>query len=367
MRLGRTIGALLLVLGSGSGPVLGAERPLYGDPTPFGPANVSFPWFAAFSPDGRWVGFTDGHSPYVEVWDVAKGTRAWPTDGKARRGTHRVSFSADSSRMAFVDGERLVVLSVEAGAWKEVDATTLDAKPPTSARVSPLRLDFAPSGLGAVFATGDGAVRIDLTCGCMEEVGEGWKDVVATFAFPDASIAVAREKEFATHVLPPGGKPVVVPGVLLETDAKAATWLVASDPKRFDLGFLDEKADARLALEIRDAQSSKARASFELHSRREAGSPNGHRLLLQAQFSPDGTLLATVEGTGAIVLRDAATGAPVQRIEEYAAPPYPMGVAFSPDGKTLLTGGRRPPGRGERDVLLWKRRGTEPAAGGKAR
>src|SRR5687768_15098063 len=106
MRLRRTIGALLLVLWGGSGPTAGGGSPhgsaLYGDPAPFGPANVSFPWFAAFSPDGRWVGFADGHTPYVEVWDVAKGTRAWPADGKSRRGTHRVSFSADSTRMAFV-------------------------------------------------------------------------------------------------------------------------------------------------------------------------------------------------------------------------------------------------------------------------
>ena len=89
-----------------------------------------------------------------------------------------------------------------------------------------------------------------------------------------------------------------------------------------------------------------------------------HRLLLQAQFSPDGKLLATVEGMGSIVLRDAATGEPLQRIEEYKAGPYAMGVAFAPDGKTLLTGGRRRPGtEAPREVLLWKRRPAEPTAG----
>ena len=361
MRLLGAIGALLLVLGSGSSPSVGAESALYGDPTPFGPANVSFPWAATFSPDGRWVGFADGHAPYVEVWDVAKAARAWPTDGKARKATHRPAFAPDSTRMAFVDGERLVVLGLADGAWKEIDATTLDAKTPINARLSPLRLDFAPSGLGAVFSTGGGASRIDLTCSCIEEVGEGWKDVVATFAFPDGAIAVSREKEFATHVLPPGEKAVVVPGVLLETDAKAETWLVAADPKRFDLGFLDEKAESRLALEVRAARSATARAAFELRGKREPRHSSGHRLLLQAQFSPDGKLLATVEGTGAIVLRDAATGTPLQTIVEYAQGPYPMGVAFAPDGKTLLTGGRRPPtGEPGRDVLRWKRLAAKP-------
>jgi hypothetical protein len=357
MRTLRALAVLSVVLFGACEPGSAAEAPLFGEPAPFGPANVSFPWFAAYSPDGRWVAFADGHAPYVEVWDVAKGARVWPTDGKSRASTHRVAFTADSAKLAFVDGERLVLLALAEGAWKQVDCTTLDVKPPISARVSPLRLDFAPSGLGALYATGEGAQRMDLPCSCAYDVGEGWKDVLATFVLPDASIAVSREQEFATHVLPPGGKPTVVPGLLLETDAKGETWLVASDPKRFQAGFLDEKVEARLALEIRAARSTTARAAFELRGKAEPGK-SAHRLLLQAQFSPDGRLLATVEGTGSIVLRDAATGEPLQRIDEYRDGPYAMGVAFAPDGKSLITGGRRKQGSEARDVLLWKRRRT---------
>jgi hypothetical protein len=103
MRLARTSCAILLVLGCGSAPGTAAEPALDGNPTPFGPANVSFPWFAAFSPDGKWVGFADGHAPYVEGWDVAERKGAWPTDGKARAATtHRVTFSADSARVGVV-------------------------------------------------------------------------------------------------------------------------------------------------------------------------------------------------------------------------------------------------------------------------
>jgi WD40 repeat protein len=362
MRTRPALAAALVVLLVPPGPVPAAPdapaaegAPIYGDPAPFGPAHVSFPWAAEWSPDGRWIAFSDGYTAYVEVWDVASNERAWPRDGKARSGTHRPAFSADSKRVAFVDGERLVVLALEGGGWKQADAVTLDAKPPISARVSPLRLDLAPSGTGAVFSTGDGANQVDLTCSCVEEVGD-WKDVVATFAFPDSTIAVSREEAFSTRVLPPEGEPKDVPGVLLEADAAGTRWLVAPDKSRFDLGFLEQARDSRLALEIRDAAAGKSVATFELAGRRDPSKGSGHRLLLQAEFSPDGSLLATVEGTGCIVLRDAKTGAPRQRIVEYADAPYPMGVAFSPDGKRLLTGGRRPPGTKGGDVLMWARR-----------
>src|SRR5262245_18392883 len=82
------------------------EAALFVDPTPFGPTNVSFPWFAAYSPDGKWVGYSDGYSPYVEIWDAAKTVRALPTEGKARHGTHRVAFASDSKALAYVDAER---------------------------------------------------------------------------------------------------------------------------------------------------------------------------------------------------------------------------------------------------------------------
>jgi hypothetical protein len=350
----RSFAAAVLLLASGGGEAARAEDlpALYGDPVAFGPENVAFPWFADFSPDGRWVGLSDGYSPYVEIWEVSKGTRAWPTDGKARRGTHRVSFSADSSQMAFVDGERLVVLRLTDGAWKEAQAVTLLTKPPTSLDVSPLRLAFEPGERGLVLATGDGAATVDLACLCIEDLGD-WKDAVAAFAFPDGTIAVSRKEAFSTHVVPRKDPPVDVAGLVLEADAAATTWLVAPDKTRGDIGQIESDRESRLALEIRAARATAARGSFELKAMRSAGRPLPHRLLIGAQFSRDGKLLATVEGTGVIVVRDATTGAPLQTIREYEHMPYAMGAAFSPDGSRLLTGGRRSEGP---QILLWRRR-----------
>lgn len=342
-----------------AGPASPEEpEPLYVDPVPFGPENVSFPWSASFSPDGRWVGFSDGESAYVEVWDAAKNRRVWPTDGKKRAGTHRVAFSKDSKEVAFSDGERVVVLALEGDAWTDAHEITFDKRPPISLRVSPLRTAFETPGPAVVVGTGEGAAVVDLSCGCIEDLGP-WKDVLAAFAFPDGSTAVARTTEFTTRVLPRKGEPIDVPGLLLEADASGTKWLVAGDKARADLGPLSDKPDARLALEVRDARAKTGGCSFEISAKADPAKADParrafYRLLLQAEFSPDRSLLATVEGTGLIVLRDAATGVPRQTIREYADPPYAMGVAFSPDGARLVTGGRRL-GRGP-GCLLWKRR-----------
>ena len=329
------------------------ERALYAEPAPFGPKQVAFPWFAAFSPDGKWVAFSDGYTPYVEVWDVAKNARVWPTDGKSRVGTHRVAFSADSKEVAFGDGEHLIVLALEKGAWTDAHEITLLEKAPISLGTSPLRIAFETPGPAVLLSSGTGALAADLSCGCLEDVGPSKTDVFAAFAFPDGSKAVSLRTPFSTRVLPAKGAAVDVPGLLLEADAKGTTWLVAPDAKRCDLDPIGDRPEVRLALEVRDARASTARASFEISAKSETGRSLPHRVLIQGCFSPDGRVLATVEGTGRIVLRDAATGAPLQTIHEYEDPPYAMGVAFSPDGSRLLTGGRRREGA---QVLLWKRR-----------
>jgi hypothetical protein len=358
MRVPSRLAALCLLLAgvvraSAPPPSAAGEdpAPLYVDPVAFGPQNVSFPWFATFSPDGKWVAFSDGHSAYVEIWDAAKNVRVWPTDGKSRTGTHRVVFSGDGSEVAFGDGEHVVVLALEEGAWKDAHEITLLSKAPIQMANSPLRMTFESPGPAVLFSTGTGAATVDLSCGCIEAVGP-WKDVHAAFGLRDGN-AVSLRDAFVTRIVPHRGEPVDVPGLLLETDAKGTTWLVAADRARADLGPLSEKPDARLALEVRDARATKARASFEIAAKADPAKPAFHRVLVQAQFSPDGAWLATVEGSGLIVLRDAATGAPRQTIREYENPPYAMGVAFSPDGARLVTGGRRKDGP---ECLIWKRR-----------
>lgn len=54
-------------------------------------------------------------------------------------------------------------------------------------------------------------------------------------------------------------------------------------------------------------------------------------------FSPDGALLATVDGDTAVRIYDARTGKPVARNTDFLL--EPLGVAFSGDGKFAIAGG----------------------------
>jgi hypothetical protein len=85
--------------------------------------------------------------------------------------------------------------------------------------------------------------------------------------------------------------------------------------------------------------------------------PDLRRDLIQADFTPDGRHLVVAERSNLVSVRDTRSGRAVQWIREYEGDRV-VGFALSPDGRFLLTGGRR---RGddvqEKALLLWRRRG----------
>jgi WD40 repeat protein/tetratricopeptide (TPR) repeat protein len=62
------------------------------------------------------------------------------------------------------------------------------------------------------------------------------------------------------------------------------------------------------------------------------------RQSLRCQFSPDGLLLATADGTGGIRIKDAATGKTVRTIGERTDGMSPDSIAWSPDNRLLAAG-----------------------------
>ncbi len=352
-------------------PDSASAPPLYVLRSSFGPRNVSFPWHAAFSPDGRWVGVSDGYNGKLAVYDAATGQQAWPTEGAGAPASHRVTFSNDSRRMASVQGQALVVLSLRDGAWTLARRIALPFSPTTSAVSSPARVQFAPDGASIVVVDDGTAYRADLGSGAVTRIPGAEKGVWDACFLAEGGFAVMRRDSFETEIRRAGRAPERRPGLLVTESCDGRLWLVASDPARFQTGFRRPGEDARLALQILRMPAGTTIARLELEGAGVADSSANHRLLIQAAFSPDATLLVTVEGTGDIVIRDARTALPRQTIRQYATTRYPMGVAFAPDGRHLLTGGRRAvqdhEGPGDGETLLWERVPAVPSADPDAR
>jgi WD40 repeat protein len=91
---------------------------------------------------------------------------------------------------------------------------------------------------------------------------------------------------------------------------------------------------------------------WDVATRRLLRTLSGHTPAGCVAFSPDGKLLACGESDGAITLRDQATGNAVRRWKAHA-----MGttsVAFTPDGKTLVSGAAWDSGPRQWDVATGK-------------
>src|SRR5581483_48778 len=113
--------------------------------------------------------------------------------------------------------------------------------------------------------------------------------------------------------------------------AAAGARVFDNTPGLFDTVSLWDPATGKLLREWR-LQHSKDR-------------PFGHRVIRVA-FSPDGTLLAAVDGDNTIVVWDAATGMMRARLPGHRT--TVTALAFSPDGRMLASGGV------DRTVRLWE-------------
>jgi WD40 repeat protein len=80
-------------------------------------------------------------------------------------------------------------------------------------------------------------------------------------------------------------------------------------------------------IQIWDAKMNSVKMELEGHS----------NIILAFAFSPDGSLLVSADGSGAIFVWDIASGKQIAALQANGRPV--RDVAFSPDGKLIATGG----------------------------
>ena len=303
-----------------------------------------------WSSDGRLIA-TGGGDGTARIWDATSGSQILRLAGHAG-GVALVSFSPDGSKLLTGGGD---------GTARVWDITPTGTAEWFGA--------VEPFGLPGVTYTPDGSAI--LTSGF---VGRGWLWDATTGArlrgFADMCCGVAYRADGAEMaVLNYDGLAVRDPssGATIQTmqlDGQASTVAFSADGSSVAAGLADGHA------EIFDASSGSPRVSG-------LGEPAGPLDGMSAvSFNPDGTLLAGISGLATLYLWDATSGEELFHLQAHSG--EASAVSFSPDGKTIATGGldgaalwdlsghriRSFSGAGRISALTFSHDGSELATGG---
>lgn len=313
---------------------------------PFYPGLASVPWHAAWSPDGRFVAFVEGWvHPFIAVHDAETHALVWKTTPATQPASHRPVFTRDGNRLILVEGRDLVVRERSESDWPPVRRVPLGFKPGITLRPRPISL--SRDERWAVLCDDGRAYRVPLTGPTGTAVELGVADAAVAHFFADGRLAVARWSDEVAETVFVGEdlkKRSTLPFAVLAASADGRTWLGADPQARAESG--------ELVLHLVDAESRERLGSVPV----QRDAVRRWTFLAMATFSPDGRFLATVESLRTAAIRDARTGRLRQRIREYDGDRL-IGLAFSPDGRYLVTGGRRGTRQDDqRSVLLWRRR-----------
>jgi RNA polymerase sigma factor (sigma-70 family) len=342
-------------------------------------------WCFAFAPDGQTLA-TGGGDGMVRFWDLATGRQLRQVRGN-RVGARSLAFSADGKLLA-VAGEDNQVSLWEPSDWKEVRCLC-EANPdprPEAANFPVKEVRFWPDGktlevlrlpLGGVanyyfqstvelWEVETGRQRRQFKAASFSRALAVTPDGKAFVRIDPGGKVFLRSADTGREIRPFNGTEFTGRTLALDADGRSLA-LASEDSVRLwevstgkqgktleDSAGLDCLTFARDGRTLAGGRSDGTFQLWDVTTGRKLLKPfPGHRGLVGCvAYSPDGRTLATgsvLEGT--IRLWKASTGEEVRRWEAHrkkdAAPTGPLGLVFSPDGKTLVSAGS------ERVVRLW--------------
>jgi hypothetical protein len=262
-------------------------------------------------------------------------------------GGFEVAFAEDSHHVATVARDALVIVELGPQGWALKHRFPLGFDTATRVALCPRPFCYGWWMEQALFAENDVGYSISLKDGQIRRVSDVTEKVLMYMQLPGRSVAEVCLQPFETRIRRDNGRPErVLEGVLVCASPERGVWLVAPNPLAYPWGGVE--------LALVDARDGRTLERFKAGAEAGRGVPGWQ--FRKAVFSPEGSLLATIETVSAIGLRDVRTGQVRQIIaEDRDIPGRPLGVAFSPDG--CLVTASVPWGDDQSSgVLLWDRR-----------
>lgn len=284
----------------------------------------------SFSPDGRWVVLGSSGDTFA-VFDAFDGSERFAIPGprELRLGQpgDNVTFSPDGTRLVdgCEDGEVRVWNLTDSG-----DSFSIRNVEPTS-------VCFSPDGLRLAGGLRGGTVREwNPVTGDELQQFNGHSDVVSSVAYnSDGTKLVSGSYDKSIRIWnTTTGKTI---GTLVGHSDKITAVSMSPDGKRIISGGHDH------TVRVWDTVSGNESFTFDMKSD-----------VLAVDFSNDGTRFAASGGKaggGELKLWDALTGEKLLDVESLLAPVY--GIAFSPDGKSVVGGSLDAVVTGVGEVKVW--------------
>jgi len=293
----------------------------------------------AFSPDGR-TALSTGNDKTVRLWDVASGREIRAFTGHSSR-VSSVAFSPNGQTALSGSHDKTVRL------WDVASGREVRTFTGHSSGVS--SVEFSTDGHTALSGNVDGTARLwDLASGRPLKTFTGHPGIIDS---------VALSSDGRTAML--GGEERTSGGRLPRNSEGAVTlWDVASEREISTFKGYPGAAfspDRRTALSKSDGNSVKL---WDVASGREIRTFTGHSsLVTSVAFSPDGSTALSGSFDKTVRLWDVATGREIRTFIGHSA--WVASVAFSPDGRTALSGSAdehalmRGQQNGDNTVRLW--------------